>query len=270
MKNFIVLILVTLTSNIAISQTKVNDYKYVLVPNKFDFLKEANQYQLNDLSKFLFEKYGFTTIKEDESMPEDAINNGCLVLKSDVLKEKSLFKTKLVIQLKNCRNEIVYNTAPGESREKDYKTAYNLALRAAFEHIKALNYEYNANASVITNSKRNTNEIEKLKKEIKTLKKETNTNQVVKTKEEIAPLKEATEVVIETKSESAYHAEAIDNGFILKNNTTNSKFIIFYSSLKDVFIVKGKEAILYKENNTWRYSEANESAITARVLDIKF
>ncbi len=31
--------------------TNLNNYKYVLVPKKFDFLKEADQYQLNSLTK---------------------------------------------------------------------------------------------------------------------------------------------------------------------------------------------------------------------------
>ena len=52
------LIALIVVSNVY-SQSNLNDYKYVIVPNKFDFLKENDQYQLNSLAAFLFEKYGF-------------------------------------------------------------------------------------------------------------------------------------------------------------------------------------------------------------------
>jgi hypothetical protein len=39
------------------SQRNVNDYKYVIVPEKFDFQKEPNQFKLNQLTKFLLKKY---------------------------------------------------------------------------------------------------------------------------------------------------------------------------------------------------------------------
>ena len=36
------------------SQTKkMSDFKYIIVPNKFDFLKKSNQYQTSSLTKFL-------------------------------------------------------------------------------------------------------------------------------------------------------------------------------------------------------------------------
>ena len=41
------------------AQENVNNYKYIIVPKKFDFLKEENQYRVNTFTKFLFEKQGF-------------------------------------------------------------------------------------------------------------------------------------------------------------------------------------------------------------------
>ena len=40
-----------------IAQTSINDYKYVVVPKSYEFSQEQDQYQLNSLSKFLFEKH---------------------------------------------------------------------------------------------------------------------------------------------------------------------------------------------------------------------
>ena len=85
------------------AQSNLNDYKYVIVPNKFDFLKEADKYQLNSLTKFLFNKYGFTALLENENYPEDLAKNMCLGLRSDVISESGMFKTKLRVELKNCK-----------------------------------------------------------------------------------------------------------------------------------------------------------------------
>ena len=86
------------------SQTTINDYKYVIVPKSFNFLKSIDQYQLNSLTKFLFNKYGFTAIMEDEVFPKDLVYNGCLALRTDVEKLKGFFITKLVVVLRNCKD----------------------------------------------------------------------------------------------------------------------------------------------------------------------
>ena len=39
------------------SAQNINEYKYILVPETFEFTGEVNQYQLNSLSQFLFNKY---------------------------------------------------------------------------------------------------------------------------------------------------------------------------------------------------------------------
>ena len=63
---FIQILITCLIVTSVFSQVNLNDYKYVIVPKKYDFLKEADQYQINSLSKFLFNKYGFQTLMEGE------------------------------------------------------------------------------------------------------------------------------------------------------------------------------------------------------------
>jgi len=162
---FIVIVLYFVTNTF--SQPNLNDYKYIIVPNSFDFLKSKDQYQLNSLTKFLFNKYGFTAIMEDEVFLQDLVDNGCLALRSDVEKLNGLFKTKLVVVLRNCKNEIVFTSEVGASREKDFKRAYNLSLRNAFKSFKKVNYSYSPNEGIVAERiKINTaanQEIEKLK-----------------------------------------------------------------------------------------------------------
>lgn len=138
MKKFLILFSLILTIN-TYSQD-LSQYKYVVVPEQFSFLKEADQYQLNSLTKFLFEKYGFETYIEGEEAYVKLSPDRCEGLYADVLNDSGLFRTKLQITLKDCRNQQVFKSREGESRQKDYGTAYQAALREAFKSIEELDY----------------------------------------------------------------------------------------------------------------------------------
>ncbi len=125
------------------SQSTINEYKYIVVPEGYAILKgDIDKYQLNSLTKFLFNKYGFTALIQGNEIPQDLASNGCLALNADVIKNSGLFTTKLIIELKNCSGVIVFKSSEGVSREKDYKKAYHEALRDAFKDIQKLNYKY--------------------------------------------------------------------------------------------------------------------------------
>ena len=148
-KKLLLLVICVFSIACVYSQNKnLSQYKYVIVPNSYDFTKEPDQYQLNSLSKYLFNKYGFVAIMDDEPLPQEVINNVCLALYADVIKSPGIMKSKLQIQLKNCRKEVVFLSQEGESREKKFKVAYNLALRQAFESVKILNHKFEEPSSV--------------------------------------------------------------------------------------------------------------------------
>ena len=62
MKNSLVLLLF-FCANLLVAQSSVNQYQYVIVPAQFDFLREKDEYRLNNLTKMLFEKYGFKPLQ---------------------------------------------------------------------------------------------------------------------------------------------------------------------------------------------------------------
>lgn len=124
------------------AQNDINNYKYVSVPERFDFLKNADQYQVNSLTKFLLKKNGFIVLEGFANYPKDLSENRCLLLNVDVLKLKAFLKTKLEVQFRDCKNELIFKSAIGTSKEKEYKKSYHEALRAAFESVAALNYNY--------------------------------------------------------------------------------------------------------------------------------
>ena len=109
----------------AFSQTNLNNYKYVIVPKKYDFLKEEDQYRLNGLTKFLFEKYGFLTLMEGDDYPDDLLKNKCLALNSNVINDSGIFKTKLKIELEDCTDKVVFTSVFGETRESPYLCIIN-------------------------------------------------------------------------------------------------------------------------------------------------
>ncbi|MBU2939362.1 hypothetical protein KO494_07400 [Lacinutrix sp. C3R15] len=260
------------------AQININDYKYVIVPNKFDFLNEPDQYRLNTLTKLLLEKHGFTTITEDEKFPEDAVLNNCLSLKANVLNESGIFNSKLKIQLKNCKNEIVFTSDIGSSREKLYQVAYTLALREAFRSFHKINYQYQENPEILVYSKKGDKvdkiEIEKLKEEIKVLKEEKEAQNSIAIVD--STLKEETKVkdniaeVKDTNTIDVLTAVSIANGYQLKDNMLQVVYTIKKTGIPNVYIVENKEAIIYMLNASWVMEYYENQKLQSKTYNIKF
>lgn len=287
MKNKIVLLFITavLAWNTAKAQTNINDYKYVIVPNTFDFLREPDQYRLNTLTKLLFEKHGFTTIMEKDTFPDEAISNGCLALHADVLKESGVFNSKLKIELKDCQNNIVFVSNIGKSKEKSYEVAYNLALREAFKSFDTFKYQYKENEKILSYGKKDSqesiDEIEKLKEEIKSLKEEKEvitevTNEAVSVKKEDIKETAQKEIVVEnsvkkeTKDIAILYAQKADNGFQLVDSTPKVLYKIKKTGMQNVYLVEGKDAILYQLNSNWVLEYYDNGKLQTKTLTIKF
>lgn len=163
-----------------LSQESINSYKYVVVPTSYNFLNEPDQYQLNSLTKFLFEKQGFVALMADEVFPQDLNDNRCLALYADVEKHKAFLNTKLQVHLRDCNNKLVLSSEVGQSREKQYEKVYNLALRDAFKSFENLEYSYQPSSKVVAKTTSATPvvadtsqaqaEIDRLKMEVEALK----------------------------------------------------------------------------------------------------
>ncbi len=130
----------------------LNDYKYVVVPEQFNFLKEADQYQVNSLTKFLFNKYGFDAYLAKEELPLDLNSAGCNTLYADV-ESSGFLSTNMIVTLADCRGNVVYTSPEGKSKIKEYKAAYHDALREAFLGIEELDYSYNGKTAAMAEKK---------------------------------------------------------------------------------------------------------------------
>ncbi len=218
----------------AFSQKSVNNYKYIVVPESYEFLGKEDAYQLNSLTKFLFNKHGFKAFIRGDEVPEDLFNNGCKGLQVYLRKNSSLFVTKLILELKDCRGELVFASTEGTSREKDFKNAYHEALRNAFKDVERLNYKYEEIAKSETE---NTKTSPKSKNQEKTAK---TRNSDSTTKIE-APKKETSSV-----SKGPLSFTLNDNSFMFKSQEYGYEL---FKKKGEEFVSLGKIYQLNRENS---------------------
>jgi hypothetical protein len=232
MKKYLLLFLVFVAS-IAKAQS-VNEYKYAIVPAKFSFLNEVNQYRLNNLCKLYLEKYGFVTYYDTDVLPIEIASTNCNRIYFDVENSSSMFVSKLTIVLKDCKNTILFKSEIGKSKEKEYAVAYNEALRDAFLSFDKLNYHY---------------------------------KEVQKSQEDAA---KSAESKVFTTSEIS--TEAILNGYLLIDATTSKVILkLLKTASPDVFIAqsKTKNGIVTKRNNQFVLEYYENDQLISELLQVK-
>jgi len=114
------------------SQTILDEFSFVIIPQQFEFLNEKDKYELNSISVFLFNKHGFHAFKGDE-VPNAKRCDG---LYMDLVNVPVMLKTKFVIVLKDCNGFEIYSSNEGVSKIKEFKRSYQDALRKAFVSIE--------------------------------------------------------------------------------------------------------------------------------------
>ncbi len=122
---------------VSLAQKTLADYKYVAVPEQFDFVKGKDKYQVNSLSKFLFKKYGYDAYFIGE-LPDVT---RCEVIWADVEGSSNFIYTKIRVILRDCNGFEIYRSQEGKSKEKEYKKAYHDAIRKAFASFEHINKE---------------------------------------------------------------------------------------------------------------------------------
>ncbi len=131
---FLLAVVFLLTANLSAQNTNLSEYSYVVVPEQFDFLKAKDQYKLNSMTQFYFEKNGFNSFLVGDTPNADR----CEGLYANVEELKTVFGTKLQIVLKDCNDNEIYRSQEGKSKYKEYDKTYQDALRKSFNSIEAL------------------------------------------------------------------------------------------------------------------------------------
>lgn len=282
--------LVLLTIQSAVAQ--LDNYKYIIVPKKFETFKEPNKYHSSTLLKHLFTEHGFHAVYDD-AKPEDLRQNNCLGLTADLLDESSMFTTKVVLLLKGCNSEEVFRSPEGSSKIKTYREAYADAIEEAFQSIASLPYNYKAPQS--TTEKVTLN----FRDDVKTLPKEdaatvsnkqttpgsenVNTkavNQVASPEEQsykdLRPV--ASDKVMakqEEKSEETsdlLYAQPIPNGFQLVDKSPSIRMKIYQSSLPDIYLAEGEgiHGLVRKDQDRWILEYYSGGERKTEELHLKF
>lgn len=259
MKHFFLLAFLSLTF-IVKAQTNLNDYKYVIVPKRLADFKKENQYQTSTLLKFLLVKKNFSVVYED-NLPDELKFNRCLGLIAEMNDTSSMFSTLLSVSLMDCNNKEVFKTKEGISKEKEFKTAYNEALREAMESFSGVSYQYSET------DKEDKPITVSFKNDVKQLEPE-------KEMPQASTDKILTKTVENDTAITALYAQAIPNGYQLVDSTPKITFKIFSSSLSNVyhatFVTNNTSGILYENEGNWVFEYYENGQLLTQNLSIKF
>ena len=249
------LLVVLLVFSYTYSQS-VNDYKAFIVPVKYDFLKGENQYRLNTLTKFNLNKAGFNSFYNNETIPVE-FNDRCGLLYVDVVKENSFLTTKLYITMKDCNDKIIFQSAVGKSKEKEYQVAYTEALNEAFQSINNLQYKYSGQKIAKTESAVNEPEASKT---------------VLAPAARVETPVLSTPKIISKTDANLLYAQATANGYQLTDSTPKVIMKVFYTSNKYCYIaVKGDiQGVLILKNNEWVFEYYQNDQLWSETVAVKF
>ena len=266
MKN-IILVLFLIMSNIFVfgQEKKVNNYKFIVVPDKFDFLKQKDEYKTSSLTKFLLKKNGFTVVLNSEQYPKDLIDNPCSGLKALVLDKSSMFKVKVIIELRDCSNRLLYTSDEGVSKLKEYKKGFQEAIRNAHASMIDVVYEPFLLEPIGKDKKEIVTVNPVLVKEVKEVKLEVELP-VINNIEEAAQVSPTNNIALD----GTLYAQPKENGFQLINLKPQVVFVILNTSIKGVFVIKDKNGLLYKKGENWIAEFYEGGEIVVKKYNIKF
>jgi len=243
MKKF-VLFFAMLYSGISFAQS-INDYKYVVVPKKFEWLNEENKYNLNSLTKMIFDKQGFQTYYSSDKLPDELALDKCKALYGEVLNESGILRTNIVIVLKDCFGTVVFKSQEGRSKEKNYQKAYYEALREASQSVSQLNYKYSG-------------------KEVAAA--------PVKAAPQPVPVTQQAATPVTVNNDNQLFAQPIANGYQLVDNTPKVVLKIYKTSQQDSYtaVSEAKNGVVFKRGNDWIFEYYQNDKLVSEKLNIKF
>ena len=234
----IVLLLVLFTFTFSVAQ---ENYKYAIVPKKFSFFSDENEYNTSSMTKSFFEKEGFVVYYDTDEFPSELANNRCMAFYVNVLKKSNMFITKINFELKDCANKIIYTSIQGSSKEKEYQKSYNESFRMALMGMKGkLNFTNTSTGNAI-------------------IEKETVT---------------ATPIAVESKNipKEGLTAIAIQNGYKLVDSVPSVIYELLATSIENVFTAKKGtiSGTFLKKNTGWYFEFYQNDQLVSEKVDVKF
>ena len=267
MKNIILVLFLTISNLFVFGQEKnVNNYKFIVVPDQFDFLKQKDEYKTSSLTKFLLKKNGFTVVSNSEQYPKELRDNPCSGLNALVVDKSSMFKVKVVIELRDCSNRLLYTSEAGVSRLKEFKKGFQEAIRKAHASMNAVVYE----PFLLETISKDKTEIviinPVLVEEEKDVKIDTGLAEI-NNLEEAAQVSPNNDIAL---ANNTLYAQPKENGFQLINAKPQVVFVILNTGVKDIYVIKDKNGLLYKKGENWIAEFYDGGEIVVKKYSIKF
>ncbi|MFD2907311.1 hypothetical protein ACFSX9_01045 [Flavobacterium ardleyense] len=239
----IALLVLLLSYTFSVAQ---ENYKYVIVPQKFSFFKEDNKYNTNYLTKTFFEKEGFKVFYDTDELPKEIGSNRCLALFVDAVERNSMFMTKIKIEVKDCSNKVIYTSEQGSSREKEYAKAYNTAFRSALTSLKG-------------------------KVKFKVTPQLQPKTEVELSKPVTAEIK-TSDAVVKSAEQTALFAIPNQNGYKIVDDVPNVVYELLATSMENVYSAKKGviSGTFLKKNGEWFFEYYENDQLVAEKVNVKF
>lgn len=225
--------------------TAQENYKVIVIPEKFDFQKSENQYNINTLCKLFFEKEGFKVINEEEILEEDFYKKRCELLYLNINDIGTIFTIKVNIDLKDCKKEVLLQSIDVKTKEKDYYKGYNEVVREALISLRG-----------------------KLAIPNKSFNREGVVSSEVESKTEMVELDKETP----QSSNEILISETTKNGYNLLDNDKKVIFELFKTSNPSVFTAKKGviNGILTLNGNNAKFEYYHNDTLIVEEVEVKF
>jgi hypothetical protein len=128
----ILALLIALFSIISFAQKK----QIILISSKFDFQKEKNSYNINNMLKAILTSNNYEVYFDDAVLPIEIAQNRCNALTGVLVDNSNLFLTKVKLQVKDCQNNLLFETAEVKSREKNIQDGFIEVIKLLSPEIK--------------------------------------------------------------------------------------------------------------------------------------
>jgi hypothetical protein len=248
----------TLLTVAGLSQNTINSYKYVLVPRKFDFVSEEDEYQLNTKTKSLLEQKGFVVFWSTAKLPPALAANRCSALIAEVTRRKAFFATNLTVSLKDCSGDIIFKSKEGKSMEKEWFTAYDQALRDAFSSLTDVPYKYDSTLSP------------QPQQPAPAPAPASAPAQASPASPQVSPPVQRAVADIP----GTLYAQPIPNGYQLVDTIPKKVLTLLKTSVQDCFLAESgagaPNGIVFKKNGEWFFEYYKDGTLVSQKLEIRF
>ena len=234
----------------------INDFKAVIVPLKFDFQKNKNEYRVSTITKHNLAKAGFEAFYTEETNPYDK----CSLLYIDVINVKAFLATKMYFVLKDCNGKEIFKSTTAYTKEKDYQLAYTEVINEAFNSLYAMHYKYTPGATPVVSTSTNL---------VSTPKPVAVPVPVVSNASAPVSTVVATNVAANT---TVYYAQPTANGYQLVDTTPKVVMKLYKTSKSDYFtaVRDGVQGALLLKDNEWFFEYYQNDQLMSEKIAIKF